>query len=349
MEHRVGRREGPELDAGHETCELVAGLVAIERQPFGRERLVADDQVRGLLGHHHHRRIDVAVRDVREHGGVHDAEPARAADLHRRGIGHGQLVGAHPGRARGMERRLGVAGDPFQDLGVGRDARSRGDLAVVERFECGLAEDVPRDVDRLDPFAPVLVGRQVVEAERGVLRRIGALDRGSSRARPSTSARRAPGSRGPSRATTRRSGSRSAGSGTSGSGTRRRRCCGRSRRLRSGSWRPARAGGRATGSRPTAGSATAWRAPRRRAAGCDAGCTPRGGPAGARRRPGRRRRRRCRAAPAPRHCRRRTAGGAAAMRSPRPRGSPRRPGPGRAGRRSCIRRRPRGSPGTGSG
>ena len=75
-----------------------------------------------------------------------------------------------------MERRLGVAGDPFQDLGVGRDARSRGDLAVVERFECGLAEDVPRDVDRLDPFAPVLVGRQVVEAERGVLRRIGALD-----------------------------------------------------------------------------------------------------------------------------------------------------------------------------
>src|SRR4026207_1667657 len=103
-------------------------------------------------------------------GSVTDSSsvPLRAA--------HGRLRGAPPCGAGGMEGRLGVAGDPFQDLGVGRDARSRRDLAVVERFECGLADDVPPDLRRLDPFAPVLVGRQVIEAERGVLRRIGAPD-----------------------------------------------------------------------------------------------------------------------------------------------------------------------------
>ena len=71
-----------------------------------------------------------------------------------------------------MERRLGVAGDPVEDLLVGLDRGAGRRLAAVELGQRRLAEDPPGDADGLDPFAPVLVGREVVEAERRV-------DRGS--------------------------------------------------------------------------------------------------------------------------------------------------------------------------
>src|SRR5829696_6197155 len=53
--------------------------VAVELDRLGRERRVAEDDVGRLLRGHHHRRVDVAVGDVREHRGVHDAQALRAA------------------------------------------------------------------------------------------------------------------------------------------------------------------------------------------------------------------------------------------------------------------------------
>ena len=65
-----------------------------------------------------------------------------------------------------MQRGLAVLRDPRQDLLVGLHARPRRELAGVERIERRLVQDVPRHADRLDPLATVLVGRQVVEAQR---------------------------------------------------------------------------------------------------------------------------------------------------------------------------------------
>ena len=169
------------------------------------------------------------------------------------------------------------------------------DLAVVERGEPGLAEDVAGDPDGLDPLPAVVGRRQVVEQHRRDAR--SGRSSGSSRGRGCrrTSGRCAPGSRAPRTARCRRSGRRPGGSGTSGSGSRRRRCCGRSRRPRSGWSRPARGGGTATRSRSWAGPASADRVRSRPAASTRAGRRPRGGPGGSGRPRARRRRRRCRA------------------------------------------------------
>ena len=75
-----------------------------------------------------------------------------------------------------MQRRLAVAADPVQDLLVGGDRRPGRELPAVEGRERGLAQDVPRDPDRLDPLAPVGVGGQVVEPQRRVDGRVGRDD-----------------------------------------------------------------------------------------------------------------------------------------------------------------------------
>jgi hypothetical protein len=81
-----------------------------------------------------------------------------------------ELVDAHPARARRVERRLGVARDPVEDLLVRLDLRPGRELARVERRERGLPEDRAARSDRLEPLAAVLLGREVVEAERGCTR-----------------------------------------------------------------------------------------------------------------------------------------------------------------------------------
>ncbi len=50
-----------------------AHVVPVERRVLGRHRRIPQDQVRGLLGDHHDRRVDVAVRDVGHRRRVHDA------------------------------------------------------------------------------------------------------------------------------------------------------------------------------------------------------------------------------------------------------------------------------------
>ena len=125
-----------------------------------------------------------------------------------------------------MERGLGVAGDPVEDLA--RRSRPPGPARSRRRrtaSKAGWVRIAPGDPDRLDPLAPVLVGREVVEPQRRVLA-VGSVRRDRHRAarvrvhRPDVDlvavARR--------RRRCRRSGSRAAGSGTSGSGRRRRRC-----------------------------------------------------------------------------------------------------------------------------
>ena len=88
---------------------------------------------------------------------------------HRRGVDDRQLVDAHGRGARGVQRGLGVGADPVEDLLVGGDGRAGGELAVVVRREGRLVEDVARHPDRLDPLAPVVRCRQVVEEHRRVL------------------------------------------------------------------------------------------------------------------------------------------------------------------------------------
>ena len=72
-----------------------------------------------------------------------------------------------------MERGLGVAADPGEDLLVGLDAGARRQLAGRVRREGRLGQDPAGDPDRLDPLAPILVGREVVEPERRMDVRIG--------------------------------------------------------------------------------------------------------------------------------------------------------------------------------
>ena len=205
-------------------------------------------------------------------------------DPHRRRVGHRHLVDAHLRRARGVQRRLGVLADPVEDLLVGLHRRARGELAVVERRERRLVEDVAGDPHGLDPLAAVVGGGEVVEEHLRVLLGVGAGDPdpaagvGVHRADVHLVAVAL------GRRRCRRSGSRSAGSGTSGWASRRRRCCARSRRPRSGWWRRGRGGGTATGSRCRGGGARPGRARWRPAAWRRTGCRPRGGPGGSRRR-----------------------------------------------------------------
>ena len=53
-----------------------------------RQRGVAQDQVGRLLRDHHHRRVDVAVRDVGHHRRVDDPQPVQAVHPHRAWVGH---------------------------------------------------------------------------------------------------------------------------------------------------------------------------------------------------------------------------------------------------------------------
>ena len=227
-----------------------ARLAPEERRGLRRQRRVPEDQVGRLLGEHHHRRVDVAVGDVGHRRRVDDAEPVEPVDAHRR-AGRGPTSPSTPIRAvhDGWSAVSASRATQSRISSSVVDGRARRGLAAVVGVHRRLAEDAPGDADGLDPLPAVLVGREVVEAQRRVLVRVGALERDRCRAHPSTSARRAPGSRVRARRRCRRSGSRAAGSGTSGSGRRRRRCCARTRRPRSGWWRPGRSGGTATARR----------------------------------------------------------------------------------------------------
>ena len=105
--------------------ERISRAVAIEGHAGGGQGCVAGDQVGRLLGDHHHRGIDVAVGDEGEDGGIDDAEPVDAVDLHRVGIDDGHLVDAHLGGARGVQRGLRVGAHPVEDLLVGLDRGRR--------------------------------------------------------------------------------------------------------------------------------------------------------------------------------------------------------------------------------
>ena len=88
--------------------------------------------------------------------------------------------------------------DPVEDLLVGLDRRPGRELAVVERRERRLVEDVAGRPDGLDPLARSFSRGQVVELQRRVLARVARRDPHASRGCRSTSGRCAPGSRGPS-------------------------------------------------------------------------------------------------------------------------------------------------------
>ncbi len=75
-----------------------------------------------------------------------------------------------------MKGRLGVALHPFDDLFVSFDLRARREFAAVVRTECGLIEDPPRRSHRLDPFATISFGGQVVELQRRVHTRVAGRD-----------------------------------------------------------------------------------------------------------------------------------------------------------------------------
>ena len=139
--------------------------VPVERDGLGGERRLAQDEVGGLLGQHHDRRVDVAVGHVRHRGRIHHPEPVDTVDPHRQRIDDRVAIDAHPGRTRRMERGLGVAPHPVEDLIVGGHGRAGRRLAAVVRIHGVLSEDVPGDADRLHPLAPILVRGQVVEAQ----------------------------------------------------------------------------------------------------------------------------------------------------------------------------------------
>ena len=151
--------------------------VPVELGLHRRQGRVAEDDVGGLLGHHHHRRVDVAVGDVGHHRGVDHPQPAGAVHAHRERVDHRHRAGAHGGRAARVQRGLRVPGHPVEDLLVGLHLRAGGELPAVERPQGGLPEDVPGHLERLDPLPTVLVGGQVVEAQGGVCARVRAGDR----------------------------------------------------------------------------------------------------------------------------------------------------------------------------
>ena len=106
--------------AGRVERAAVAVAVVRARRPAGSGVLPAD-QVGRLLGDHHHGRVDVAVGDEREDRGVDDAQPLDAVHPHRGRVDDRHLVDAHRGRARGVQRGLGVGARPSR----GSPRRSR--------------------------------------------------------------------------------------------------------------------------------------------------------------------------------------------------------------------------------
>src|ERR1700746_1966342 len=78
--------------------------------------------------------------------------------------------------SRRWQCRPRAARDPVQDLLVRLDLRPRRELAALERLERRLPQNAPRDADRLDPFAAVLLRGQVVEPQRRMRPRVGARD-----------------------------------------------------------------------------------------------------------------------------------------------------------------------------
>ena len=95
--------------------------MAVEVGAKRLERRDLADEVGCLLGDHHHGRVDVPVGDEGKNGGVHDADAVETVDAHRLGVDHG----SHRARARGVERGLGVPGDPVEDLLVALHRRPR--------------------------------------------------------------------------------------------------------------------------------------------------------------------------------------------------------------------------------
>ncbi len=85
-------------------------------------------------------------------------------------------VDPHPRRARGMQRRFGIPGDPLEDLLIGLDVGPWRHLTAVELIEGGLGKNVPGNPYRLDPFLAIVLGRQVVELHRRVVAGVGRRD-----------------------------------------------------------------------------------------------------------------------------------------------------------------------------
>ena len=135
-----------------------AGLVPVERPRSRRQRGVAQDQVGGLLGDHHDRRVDVAVGDVGHGRGVDDPQAVQAVHPHR-----------WPGRPpTSAPVPIAQVHDGCRAVSPSRRTQSRicssvrtagpGDSSPrVERVERGLGQDRPGDPDGLDPLPAVLV------------------------------------------------------------------------------------------------------------------------------------------------------------------------------------------------
>jgi hypothetical protein len=87
----------------------------------GSEWRISPNEVGCLLGDHHHGRVDVAVGDEGEDGGVDDPQALGAVDAHAARVDDREVVGAHLRRAGRVQRRLGVLAHPLEDLLVGVD------------------------------------------------------------------------------------------------------------------------------------------------------------------------------------------------------------------------------------
>ena len=72
-----------------------------------------------------------------------------------------------------MIGRFSFMPHPAQNLSIALHRRAGGDFAAAERSEGRLVEDVAGAVDGFDPFAPVLGGGEIVEAEGGPSQGIG--------------------------------------------------------------------------------------------------------------------------------------------------------------------------------
>ena len=96
---------------GHQWC----------RESRRGERGVAEEEVGGLLREHHRGSVRGAVRAVRHGRRVDHADRLEAVHLHRGGIEHRSVVGAHPAGRCGVHVRLGGPGHPVEDLPVRLD------------------------------------------------------------------------------------------------------------------------------------------------------------------------------------------------------------------------------------
>ena len=93
--------------------------------------------------------------------------------LHACRVDHRHWVGAHFACARRVVGRFAIARHPVEDLLVALHLWPGRELAAVEFREGGLAQNVARAANGLDPLAAVLRGREVVEAQGRVLARVG--------------------------------------------------------------------------------------------------------------------------------------------------------------------------------